>query len=193
MSLFELSMYMLVVMFIGAPIIGGIIGIIVGLKGEKQKPLSKDDFEPVEANLKLIYGLPLAEGTACTVILNENGFKFSGAGTEFNLDINKITDVAVNTDTNTQTTTQYVSSTGKAIAGGLLFGAAGAAIGGGAKKKTDTVTTYDFALVITYVNENAVNYISFDLSSGLTGDNYVNNYRRLKLDEPPAEINAVDL
>lgn len=160
---------------------------------ENNKPLLKEDFEPVEENLKHIYGLPLAEGTACTVILNENGFKFSGAGTEFNLDINKITDVAVNTDTNTQTTTQYVSSTGRAIAGGLLFGAAGAAIGGRAKKKTDTVTTYDFALVITYVNENAVNYISFDLSSGLIGNRYVNNYRRLKLDEPPAEINAVDL
>ena len=189
MSLFEFSMYIL----IGATIVCVILVIIAGLKGGEQKPLSKEDFEPVEANLKHIYGLPLAEGTACTVILNENGFKFSGAGTEFNLDINKITDVAVNTDTNTQTTTQYVSSTGRAIAGGLLFGAAGAAIGGRAKKKTDTVTTYDFALVITYVNENAVNYISFDLSSGLIGNRYVNDYRRLKLDEPPAEINAVDL
>lgn len=189
MSLFEFSMYIL----IGATIVCVILVIIAGLKGEEQKPLLKEDFEPVEENLKHIYGLPLAEGTACTVILNENGFKFSGAGTEFNLDINKITDVAVNTDTNTQTTTQYVSSTGRAIAGGLLFGAAGAAIGGRAKKKTDTVTTYDFALVITYVNENAVNYISFDLSSGLIGNRYVNNYRRLKLDEPPAEINAVDL
>ena len=75
----------------------------------------------------------------------------------------------------------------------MLFGAAGAAIGGRAKNKTDTITTYDFALVITYVNENAVNYISFELPSGLTGDNYVNNYRCLKSDEPPAEINAVDL
>lgn len=172
-----------------------IVLIFANILGEKEenKPLAKEDFKPVEENLKHIYGLPLAEGTVCTVSLNENGFKFLGAGTVFNLDINKITDVAVNTDTNTQTTTQYVSNPGGAVAGGLLFGAAGAAIGGRAKKKTDTVTTYDFALVITYVNENAVNYISFELPSGLTGDNYVNNYRCLKSDEPPTKINAVDL
>ena len=59
---------------------------------------------------------------------------------------------------------QYVSSVGGAVGGAVLFGPLGAMIGGRAKKKTDTTTTY--YMIITYKNaENNIAYIGFDISN----------------------------
>ena len=59
--------------------------------------------------------------------------------------------------------TQYVSSVGGAIAGGILLGPIGAALGGSAqKKKTKIVRQY---LIFAYQADAEVKYIVFDVTS----------------------------
>lgn len=105
-------------------------------------------------------GLPLANGIECLIGYEEGKFNFKGSGNSFDLSFEKITDICIKTDTEIQK--QYISSIGGAIAGGVVFGALGAIVGGRAKeKKSTTVREY---LIFTYLKENEVNYISFDVT-----------------------------
>lgn len=105
-------------------------------------------------------GLPLANGVECLIVYEDGRFNFKGSGNSFDLLFEKITDICIKTDTEIQK--QYISSIGGAIAGGVVFGALGAIVGGRAKeKKSTTVKEY---LIFTYLKENKVNYISFDIT-----------------------------
>ena len=80
---------------------------------------------------------------------------------KFNLDRERVRDVCLKTDIDIQK--QYVSSSGGAIAGGLLFGPVGALIGGRTKqKKIKNVSTY---LIITYTNDDEIKYVGFDATN----------------------------
>lgn len=106
-----------------------------------------------------VNGLPIAENLLCEVFSYPDRIEFKAGTTNIKLARGKITDMCVKTDTEIQT--QAVSSVGGAIAGGVMFGALGAIIGGRSKnKKVKTTTQY---LIITYAGEQGeLKYIGFD-------------------------------
>lgn len=105
-------------------------------------------------------GLPLAEGTFCNIHEYDDKFVFIAGGSDFTLEKNKITDVAVKTDE--EITKQYVSSIGGAVAGAVLFGPLGAMVGGRTKTKKSR-TAYQY-LILTYLKGDLVDYVSFDVT-----------------------------
>ncbi len=108
-----------------------------------------------------VYGLSIAENVICKISDYEDKYNFEANGVNFNLDKSKITDVCIKTDTEIQH--QSVSSVGGAIAGRVLFGPLGAIIGGRAKtRKVKTTTQY---LIFTYISNEEIKYICFDISS----------------------------
>lgn len=103
------------------------------------------------------YGLPLAEGSMCNLFLCDNKIVIECKGTTFNLDKDKIIDVASKTETEIKKS--YVSSAGGAIGGAALFGPLGAIIGGRVKEKTDKQEKEYF--IFTYKDKEENKYISF--------------------------------
>lgn len=110
-------------------------------------------------NVSHMAGLPLAEGATGTIIKEEDQFEIIAGGNKFSLKKEKITDISVKTDTEIQT--QYVSSVGGAIAGGMVFGPLGAIVGGRAKKKK--TSTVDYYLIFTYHSNGEISYASFKI------------------------------
>lgn len=108
-------------------------------------------------------GLPLAEGVKCTITKENYKFRITSGGNEFSLGKEKITDICVKTDVEIQS--QYVSSVGGAIAGGMVFGPLGAIVGGRAKKKKTTATEY--YLIFTYRSNDNICYASFRIEDAL--------------------------
>ena len=124
--------------------------------------------ESKEAAEKTIYGkhqagLPLAQDAPCTIIAENDCFKFIGGGNSFELNRSKITDISVKTDVEIQK--QYVSSAGGAIAGGMVFGPLGAIVGGRVKEKKTREFTY--YLIFTYRSDAEISYISFEIWSSM--------------------------
>lgn len=104
-------------------------------------------------------GLSLPEKAKCHVYLCNDKIVIEGNGITFNLSRNKITDISLKTDK--EISKAYVSSSGGAVGGALLFGPLGALIGGRVKEKKDiTTTTY---LIFTYDKEGHPEYIAFDV------------------------------
>lgn len=144
------------------------------LKENKQQLLSKNDAIDYVA-LTHTTGLPIAEDAPCGLLLKADSLEISGGGTTFNLPKSRILSVSEKTDVDVQK--QYVSSTGRAIAGGLMFGAVGAAVGGRAKKKeTKTTTLY---LVVTYKKDADVAYLMFKIGAYTNKEtrNFINNLK----------------
>lgn len=109
-------------------------------------------------NAKHVVGLPIAEGVECVINYSAENIEITQGNNTFNLSISKVTDITDTTDVEIQK--QYVSSTGGAVGGYMLFGPLGAIVGGRAKKKTSKkVTNY---LVITYRDSEEIKYISFE-------------------------------
>lgn len=107
------------------------------------------------------YGLPVADGVACTIQAYRDRIEFYSGTTNITLGKDKITDMCVKTETDIQQ--QYVSSIGGAVGGAVLFGPIGAMIGGRAKKKTSRTVTY--YLIITYNKaDTSLAYLCFDVS-----------------------------
>ena len=104
-------------------------------------------------------GLPLPQDSHCTILMEDSCFKITGGGNEFRLDKGKITEMCVKTDVEIQR--QYVSSSGGAVAGAMVFGALGAIVGGRAKEKTNR--TYTYYLIFTYRSNDEINYVSFEI------------------------------
>ena len=106
-------------------------------------------------------GLPLAENVPCQILSLQDTYKIESNGTEFNLAKDKVTDICITTDSDIQK--HYVSSAGGAVGGALLFGPVGALIGGRAKEKT--TKTVDKYLIFTYLKEDSIEYIAFNVNS----------------------------
>ena len=114
-------------------------------------------------NMKHVSGLPLSEGSICSILYSDGRLITTGGGNKFHLSIQKVTDICIKTDTELQKS--YVSSIGGAVGGAVLFGTLGAMIGGRAKEKTITnITNY---LIITYIKDNDVDYIGFEIKEDL--------------------------
>ena len=125
-------------------------------------------------------GLPLAEGTKCSIEYGIDGFKINGGGIDFKLPLEKVTDVSMTTEAEIQKA--YISSIGGAVGGAVLFGPLGAMVGGRVKTKEDrSVTNY---LVFTYLKEGEVKYIAFDVTSNVSkGKYYVELFKKHNVKE----------
>lgn len=97
-----------------------------------------------------IEGLPVPSGSNSQIYYCDDKIVIDSNNSSFIIDINKVQDISIKTDREIEK--HIVSSTGRAIVGGMMFGIAGAAIGGRAKtKKTEIVTSN---LIITYIDTN---------------------------------------
>lgn len=106
-------------------------------------------------------GLPLAKGARCTLLLNRKTLIIRGGGVTFSIGCDKVTDMAVQTQTQLQH--YFASSAGGALAGGMLFGPIGAAYGGRMRHiKVQEQTDY---LVITYWKEQDLSCLLFRLTT----------------------------
>ena len=137
------------------------LGILIVNKAVPVSAEEKVKRETVNCNLQLVGGLDLAAGSICSAVCSPESISFSASGQTFTLSPEKLIDVSVMTPQDIQT--QYVSSVGGAIAGGILLGPIGAALGGSAqKKKTKIVRQY---LIFAYQADPEVKYIVFDVTS----------------------------
>lgn len=137
------------------------LGILIVNKAVPVSAEEKVKRETVNCNLQLVGGLDLAAGSICSAVCSPESISFSASGQTFTLSPEKLIDVSVMTPQEIQT--QYVSSVGGAIAGGILLGPIGAALGGSAqKKKTKIVRQY---LIFAYQADSEVKYIVFDVTS----------------------------
>jgi hypothetical protein len=105
-------------------------------------------------------GLPIAENVLCRTFYCYDKIVFESSGVVFTLPMEIISDVTLKSDVEIQK--NFVSSVGGAVGGAVLFGPLGAIIGGRAKQKKSKKTTY--YLVITYIKDNQVQYIGFDVT-----------------------------
>lgn len=162
------------------------------IKLSKQKKKNKQKIQELKeqganniSTFMLVSGLPLPENTLCRLISWDNRIEIEANGTKFNLDKSKINDVCIKTDVEFKS--QYVSSAGGAVAGAMLFGSVGAAIGGRVKeKKTQEVHTY---LIFTYEKNDTIDYIGFDATYSLKrANNFVNEFKEEKQNNKVIEL-----
>lgn len=143
-----------------------LLGVLSLKKYKKHKVVKsiKSPEQNIQGKFKHTIGLSIPEDTICTLNLSCQGLKIDSNGVSFNLSQNKILDVTVKTDAEIQK--QLVSSTGGAVAGGILFGALGAMIGGRVKEKK--ITTIKQYLIFVYEKDGKSEYIAFDTTGNMT-------------------------
>lgn len=161
-------------------LVPGLLLIYWGLlrkdKKQKQKIKYNKENSIVDFAAIHVYGLPVSQGAQCVIHYSKNGIKTVVAGVDFNLDISKITDITVKTET--EITSQYVSSIGGAVGGAVLFGPLGAIIGGRAKKKKNKKNTNYF--IVTYIDENEIKYIGYEVFNISIPYKAVNEFKKNK-------------
>lgn len=142
-------------------------------RARKEAKLESRELEKRTIYVKHQTGLPLAQGSPCKIMREEQYFCFEGSGIRYELSKDKVTDIAVKTDVEIQK--QYVSSAGGSLAGGMLFGPLGAIVAGRTKvKKNRAVTNY---LIFTYLADEGISYISFELT-GQAQQKKINDWKK---------------
>lgn len=136
-----------------------------------------------------VYGLPVAEDANVTCYWCNDKVLFESSGASFNLSFDKLTDVAAKTDKEIQNATttqqQYVSSAGRAVAGYMLLGPVGAAIGGRARKKqvsaTTTISTPEtYYMFFTYIDNGEVKCIALEVPYKDSAVPFVESFKQIK-------------
>ncbi|MCD8048472.1 MAG: hypothetical protein LUG52_02520 [Clostridia bacterium] len=164
-TLGELMPYLIVIAILVCFIVFCIYMFSVTSKNAKQQKRREDELRArgmsIHTAFNHVNGLPIAENMLCEIFSYPDRLEFKSGTTNIMLKRNKITDMCIKTDTEIQK--QAVSSAGGAIAGAVMFGALGAAIGGRTKtKKIKTTTQY---LIIIYRGEQEeLKYIGFDIN-----------------------------
>ena len=131
------------------------------------------------AGLQHVSGLPVGEGAPCLVYLFPDRFVFTKDTQTIILPMEKVRDVTIRTERELQTA--YVSSAGGAVAGGLLFGIAGALYGGRVQKKE--TATYQAYFVVTYDKDDGVQYLIFGGALGGRPAALLKAYKKLPKEE----------
>lgn len=146
--------------------------IFTKLKKEALK-ITSEEFGAY-GHLKHTVGLSIPENTMCKLHLSLQGLDIESNGVSFNLPRNRILDITVKSEEEIQK--QLVSSAGGAVAGGMLFGALGAMVGGKTKeKKISTVKKY---LIFIYEKDNNPEYIAFDTTKTMDYINFTTYFEK---------------
>lgn len=136
--------------------------IIVTIDNKQKGITAKRKQEKLEkkktATFEHISGLPIAEEAICKVSLEDDRIKIVRNGDTYNLYKEKLLDVNIKTET--VGSSQYVSSVGGAIAGGMIAGPLGAAIGGRTKEKGGMAHFY--YLIFVYEKDGQLQSIVFN-------------------------------
>lgn len=103
------------------------------------------------ACLEHVGGLPISEGKMCFCFLMPNAIMIEVNQSQYYIGSGQLTEVSVKTDVEVKEA--YVSSAGGALAGGMMFGALGAAVGGRTKKKT-SYNVHKFLMIGYVQNED---------------------------------------
>lgn len=74
--------------------------------------------------------------------------------TKFSIPVNRISGAETKTDVDIQKFVNVKNNVGGAIAGGLMFGALGAIIGGKPKTVTSEIASYTYYVIINYMDKN---------------------------------------
>lgn len=153
-----------------------LIVLLIKKRKNSKKKVSNDTGLLNFCVLNHVNGLPVAENMLCEIRSYPDRIDFKSGTTNITLSREKITDMCIKTDTEIQN--QVTSSVGGAIAGGIMFGALGAIIGGRSKnKKVKKVTQY---LIITYDNQNTLSYIGFELKgNAFSAAKLVDEFKKL--------------
>lgn len=105
-----------------------------------------------------VNGLSLPADIRCKISSYADRIEIEANNMKFNLYKKDIVNAYLKTDI--EITSQYVSSAGGAAAGAMMYGPLGAIIGGRVKEKKNRETSR--YLIITYNNDNKLNFICFD-------------------------------
>lgn len=129
------------------------------MSGTKKNDLGLKDTTPRLVGTH-VSGLPIVERALCHVSAYQDYVSFKSDAVSIHLAVPKLIGVSIKNQAEEKT--QYVSSVGGAIAGGLLLGPFGALIGGRVKEKKP-VTRSQF-LVFTYQKESGVENIIINVT-----------------------------
>lgn len=158
-----------------------IIFIFLGLlslkrytKYKKMKSERNPEEDGVYGKFKHTVGLSIPENTMCSLHLYSQELKVNGNGVSFNLPRNRILDIVIKSEEEIQK--QLVSSAGGAVAGGILFGALGAMVGGRAKEKK--IKTFKQYLIFTYEKDGKPEYIAFDTTDNVDYIKFVSYFQK---------------
>ncbi len=163
-TLGEMLPYFIVIIILLLFVIFCIRMVVITSKASKKRKQEmarlKSQGLTIRTTLKHVNGLPLAENLPCEIFSYPDRIEFKAGTTNIKLAREKITDMCLKFETEIQN--QIVSSAGGAVAGGMMFGPLGAAIGGRAKnKEIKTTTQY---LIITYTGEQGeLKFIGFEV------------------------------
>ncbi|TCL35650.1 hypothetical protein EV210_111116 [Anaerospora hongkongensis] len=153
-----------------------------GMQGEEKvqklpgsKARKKSIGATVRINAQHVSGLSIAEGAECFIYLCNNMIVFERNETSYKLLVEKIKDIVIKTDTEIQKS--HVSSIGRAIAGGVLFGPLGAIVGGRSKEKTSKIESR--YLIFTYDKNGEADYISFDVTKTLDAYKFLDFWSKI--------------
>lgn len=119
-------------------------------------------------------GLPVPQGAECHVVLINGVLHIWRGEQEYKVAWERVTDVLLRTDEEIRRA--YVSDAGGAVAGGMLFGALGALIGGSPTERiTKTETKY---LIFAYeaVEDGETRFISFEVMNEWKAQRFVESF-----------------
>ena len=133
---------------------------------------------------KHVYGLPCPEDTNVTIEAFKDRVSFTANNIKYDLLYGKIIDVSIKMEH--EVISKTTSSAGGAVAGAMLFGPLGAAIGGRAK----TSNTYKFTdyLIFTYKDKSGeIAYMGYTAPSRKDVNHFIAEVKP-KLPKVPANV-----
>lgn len=132
--------------------------------------------------LKHVSGLNVRPGAACDITIKLDKVNINSQGVTFVINKSKIVDVSIQKDISN--CRQAVSSAGGALAGGLVFGVVGAAIGG--RTKVKNIKSTNKYVVLTYNKDDDVSYIVFEYK--MQAYTLINNLKNISKDAVSIEL-----
>jgi len=167
-------------------VILGILGHISSAKGKKKEAaeMQSKGIKNRLYSVKHVYGLPCPEDTRVTIEAYKDRISFSANNVNYDLPYGRINDVCMKTDFEIRT--QTTSSAGGAVAGAMLFGPLGAAIGG-RTKSTNYFDAKDY-LIFTYTDKTGkIAYMGFQISMKKDAKLFIEAVRP-RLPKAPANV-----